>query len=151
MKLYYFMHESAVAGAHTNYNEAVSAATTYAHKAGLPWVPTIKEIEVTASEPIALPIERHPLDEVFKRCVEQAEKGKGEVKHGLGKGFYDQQWVDVTRRHGVGFLTGQAVKKLNEAAALKNNMTQEDWEKEMHGAINYAAMAVLYRKLYGDK
>lgn len=90
----------------------------------------------------------HPLHEVYTDAVAQAEGGKGQHRHGLGRGFYEQQWLDVCHRHGTGFLTGQAVKKLNEAAELKGSLTVEAWEKEMLGALNYCAMAILYRRRY---
>lgn len=92
----------------------------------------------------------HPIEEVFKTCVEQVASGKGQQRHGHNhKSFYDQQWVEVTRRHGLGFLTGQAVKKANEAALNLDNLDKESgwWEREMIGAINYLAMAILYRRL----
>ena len=93
-------------------------------------------------------MDRHPLQEVFSDALAQATSGKGEQKHGLGKGFYDQQWVDVTKRHGLGFLTGQAVKKTNEAVSIPS---LEMWEREMLGAINYLAMAILYKRIENMK
>lgn len=92
----------------------------------------------------------HPIEEVFTTCVQQVASGKGQQRHGHNhKSFYDQQWVEVTRRHGLGFLTGQAVKKANEAALNLDNLDKEAgwWEREMIGAINYLAMAILYRRL----
>lgn len=92
----------------------------------------------------------HPIEEVFKTCVQQLASGKGQQRHGHNnKSFFDQQWVEVTRRHGLGFLTGQAVKKANEAALNLENLDKEAgwWEREMIGAINYMAMAILYRRL----
>lgn len=85
--------------------------------------------------------DHHPLQAVFDRCIEQAVSGKGEERHGKGREFYDQPWVEIARAHGVAFLTGQASKKLNEA----QSMDLDAWEREMLGAINYAAMAILYR------
>lgn len=41
----------------------------------------------------------------------------------------------------VGFLTGQAAKKLEEAASVK---TGEDFRKEVLGAIVYAGAAILF-------
>lgn len=92
-------------------------------------------------------MDRHPLQEVFSDAVAQAVSGKGEQKHGLGKGFYDQQWVDVTKRHGLGFLTGQAVKKINEAVTIPS---MEMWEREMLGALNYIAMAVIFKRIENE-
>ena len=83
----------------------------------------------------------HPLQAVFDRCIEQVTSGKGEERHGHGRDFYDQKWLEVARTHGIGFLTGQAEKKLKEA----QGMDADAWEREMLGAIVYAAMAILYR------
>lgn len=83
----------------------------------------------------------HPLQAVFDRCIDQAVLGKGEERHGKGLEFFEQPWVDIARTHGIGFLTGQAEKKLREA----QSMDADAWEREMLGAINYAAMAMLYR------
>lgn len=85
--------------------------------------------------------EHHPLQAVFDRCIEQVTSGKGDERHGYGRGFYDQPWVELAQTHGVGFLTGQSEKKLKEA----QSMDLDAWEREMLGAIVYAAMAILYR------
>lgn len=53
----------------------------------------------------------------------------------------NEKWLEIARTHGIGFLTGQAEKKLKEA----QGMDADAWEREMLGAINYAAMAMLYR------
>lgn len=53
----------------------------------------------------------------------------------------NEKWLEIARTHGIGFLTGQAEKKLKEA----QGMDADAWEREMLGAINYAAMAILYR------
>ena len=90
---------------------------------------------------------------MYNDAVIQAANGKGEIRHGHGKGFYDQQWAEIAKHHGIGFLTGQSCKKINEAAVMKDKdgYTMQQWENEMLGAINYLAMAVLYRRyLEGD-
>ena len=88
----------------------------------------------------------HPINEVYMDAANLLEKAR--LKHGGNvSDFYAQQWTDVTKRHGLGFLTGQAVKKINEAAVLKNTVSQAEWEKEMMGALNYVGMAILYRRL----
>lgn len=84
----------------------------------------------------------HPLQAVFDRCIEQVTSGKGEERHGKGLEFFEQPWVDIARTHGIGFLTGQAEKKLKEAQGMD---AADAWEREMLGAIVYAAMAILYR------
>lgn len=86
----------------------------------------------------------HPLEHVFDGCLQQAVSGKGEQRHGKGTPFMEQPWLFHARRHGLGFLTGQAEKKLGEAQGFEDDAR---WEAEMLGAINYMAMAVIYRRL----
>jgi len=87
----------------------------------------------------------HPLQQVFDDVIEQVTEGKGSRHGGGATPFYEQQWVSVTKHHGIGFLTGQAVKKLNEAALkrLIRAGSVKEFEREVLGAIAYAAMAVL--------
>ena len=84
----------------------------------------------------------HPLQSVFDAVIHQAQHGKGNERHGNGKPFMQQPWVDLADTHGRGFLTGQAAKKLQEAQSMEG----ERWEREMLGAIAYAMMAVLHRR-----
>ena len=90
---------------------------------------------------------KHPLELAFKLAVEQATKGKGERHGGDSVPFYDQQWTTLADCHGVGFLTGQAAKKLNEAAQKNDD---EAWEREVLGALVYAGMAILKKRGYPD-
>lgn len=89
-------------------------------------------------------VDSHPLSNVFDAALSQVTDGKGAERHGQGADFMTQPWVDLARTHGIGFLTGQAAKKLREAQGFD---TQEAWEREMLGAINYAAMAILYSRM----
>ena len=71
----------------------------------------------------------HPLEVIFKKAVEQVASGKGNERHGDGGDFMIQPWVNITRLHGRGFLTGQAQKKLEEAvftALTKSKLTAKD-------------------------
>lgn len=82
----------------------------------------------------------HPLFPVFVAAIEQAMYGKGE-RHGGGlTPFLSQPWVHYARMHGRGFLTGQAAKKLEEAASTRQGTA---FEQEVLGAIVYSGMAVL--------
>lgn len=104
--------------------------------------PNVKIVDMTCGGTGAgRKAQHHPLQAVFDRCIEQVTPGKGEERHGHGRDFYDQKWLEVARTHGIGFLTGQAEKKLKEA----QSMDADAWEREMLSAINYAAMAMLYR------
>ena len=82
----------------------------------------------------------HPLYDVLMLAITQAMYGKGERHGGNVTPFMDQPWVHYSKLHGRGFLTGQAAKKLEEAASQR---TGEAFEAEVLGAIVYAAMAIL--------
>jgi len=100
-----------------------------------------RAVATRRSVEVATPVE-HPLESILTDALEQCASGKGAARHGAGGGeFMDQQWLTVARIHGRGFLTGQAVKKLNEAAQLSD---PEEFRKEVLGAIVYAAMSILY-------
>ena len=92
--------------------------------------------------------ERHPLQTIFDQCIEQAASGKGEERHGHGVPFMEQPWHQIAERQGLGFLAGQAEKKIGEASAMIQANPGRDgvefWQKEIRGAINYLAMAMLY-------
>ena len=82
----------------------------------------------------------HPLESVFTAAIEQAVNGKG-TRHGGGlTPFMEQPWTHYYDMHGRGFLTGQAAKKLEEAASLRHG---PEFESEAIGAIIYLAMAIL--------
>ena len=82
----------------------------------------------------------HPLYNILIAAIEQAMYGKGERHGGNVTPFMDQPWVHYSKLHGRGFLTGQAAKKLEEAASQR---TGPAFEAEVLGAIVYAAMAIL--------
>lgn len=84
---------------------------------------------------------QHPLQQVFNDGVQQAAGGKGNERHGDGKAFDEQPWVDLAEAFGSGFLFGQAAKKLREAQKLP---THEARRHERLGAINYIAMGILF-------
>lgn len=82
------------------------------------------------------------LREVFDLAVAQAETGKGQ-RHDNGEGFHNQPWMHYAKMHGRGFLTGQAVKKLEEAAS---RYSSDRFEQEVLGAIVYAAMSIIIER-----
>jgi hypothetical protein len=87
---------------------------------------------------------KHPLQDVFDAVIRQVTQEKG-IRHGGDvTPFFDQPWVHYANMHGRGFLTGQAAKKLEEAASTRNG---PDFEREVLGAIAYAAMAVLHERV----
>ena len=85
--------------------------------------------------------EEHPLMDVFIAALDQAMYGKGERHGGHRTHFMDQPMWHYLRMHGRAFATGQAAKKLEEAASLH---TGDKFINEALGAIVYAASAVLY-------
>ncbi len=82
----------------------------------------------------------HPLTPVLLSAVEQAMFGKGERHGGNVTPFLEQPWVHYGKMHGRGFLTGQAAKKLEEAASTREGQA---FETEVFGAIVYLGMAIL--------
>lgn len=87
--------------------------------------------------------EDHPLYPVFMAAIGQCMNGKGERHGGAATPFLDQPWAHYAQMHGRGFLTGQAAKKLEEAA---HGRGQQAFITEMLGAIVYAGMAVLHEQ-----
>lgn len=83
---------------------------------------------------------KHPLTPVLLAAVEQAMYGKGERHGGNATPFLEQPWVHYSKMHGRGFLTGQASKKLEEAASTREGLP---FETEVLGAIVYLGMALL--------
>jgi hypothetical protein len=95
------------------------------------------------AEELTTPVEVdpvHPLIPVFTAALNQCRHGKG-VRHGGDTlPFYDQQWADIAKNHGLGFLTGQAVKKLNES---RTKGVKESSIRELLGALVYTGAAIL--------
>ena len=85
-------------------------------------------------------MENHPLESVFRSAITQATTGKGMRHGGNITPFLEQPWAHYYNMHGRGFLTGQAAKKLEEAATLRHGV---EFEEEAIGAIIYLAMAIL--------
>ena len=82
----------------------------------------------------------HPLYPVLMAAIEQAMHGKGERHGGAATPFLEQPMFHYIKMHGRGFATGQAAKKLEEAASTR---TGQAFEQEVLGAIVYAASAIL--------
>lgn len=82
----------------------------------------------------------HPLFPIFVAAINQAMYGKGGRHGGNVTPFLEQPWWHYSRLHGRGFLTGQAAKKLEEAASLR---TGDLFEQEVLGAIVYSGMSII--------
>lgn len=87
--------------------------------------------------------EDHPLYAVFMEAIRQAMYGKGERHGGAATPFLEQPWVHYAAMHGRGFLTGQAAKKLEEAASTRSG---ESFDAEMLGALVYCGMSVIHNR-----
>lgn len=86
-------------------------------------------------------VREHPLYAEFVLAVDQAMYGKGVRHGGAVTPFLDQPWIHYARMHGIGFLTGQAAKKLEEAASTK---TGDAFVNEIRGAMVYLGMALIF-------
>ena len=83
------------------------------------------------------------LARILKMAYGQASTGKGKERHANGEKFEDQPIMTIAKGHGLGYQTGQAAKKLQEAHTLLKLRGKHAAIQEILGAINYAAAAVL--------
>ena len=88
----------------------------------------------------------HPLQTTFDACIQQVTKGKGERHGGNATPFFDQPWYSIAKQTGPTGLIFQSMKKAGEACGKPD---QETFERELLGAIVYAAMAYLYVQKHG--
>jgi hypothetical protein len=92
-------------------------------------------IEITNCPP-----EYRSLAVVLCAALHQAAHGKGKERHAKpGEAFEDQKICEITRRVGLGYPLGQAIKKAEEAPGLKPS----GGVRELLGAINYLAAGVI--------
>lgn len=85
----------------------------------------------------------HDLAAILIAALQQAQNGKGSERHANGQAFKDQPILTIARQHGMGFPMGQAQKKIIEAAGMLKRGDRKAAEREMLGAINYLAAAVI--------
>jgi hypothetical protein len=91
-------------------------------------------------QPLDPSVLEHPLYPVFIAAIEQAMYGKGQRHGGNVTPFLEQPWAHYVKLHGRGFATGQAAKKLEEAASTRDG---DAFVAEVLGTIVYCGMAVL--------
>lgn len=84
-----------------------------------------------------------PLADILDAALMQAADGKGSERHGNGLPFVDQPMAEITRSHGLGFPLGQVEKKCREAHGMASRGQTDAARRELLGAINYIAGAVL--------
>lgn len=85
----------------------------------------------------------HALAAILSEAHAQAATGKGSERHANGKPFDRQPIVEIARRHGVGFQLGQVEKKTDEAHGMLKRVEADAAIRELLGAINYTAAAIL--------
>jgi hypothetical protein len=79
------------------------------------------------------------LELVLAEALLQASVGKGHKRHSSGESFEDQPICEISRRLGLAFPLGQAVKKIYESKRLSHKQAKH----ELLGAINYLAAAII--------
>lgn len=84
------------------------------------------------------------LESVLQAAHKQASEGKGKERHANELPFDKQPMQVIAARHGIGFMTGQAAKKLEEAVGMLDRGERDAAIKELLGAVVYAAGAVIY-------
>lgn len=86
---------------------------------------------------------------VLREAYDQAASGKGSQRHNPRGTFFDQQPIlEIGRMVGIGFHTGQAMKKSQEATTRfqRDPQNREERERavaELLGAINYLAAGIV--------
>lgn len=117
-----------------------------AEKTGQPYAPHMDGGETAREERRAyqtLASMYAPLMDTLKRAYAQAASGKGRERHANDKPFMEQPMMEIGRMVGVGFLTGQAIKKAQEAGGMLDRGQHQQAQAELLGAINYLAGAFL--------
>lgn len=83
------------------------------------------------------------LKRVLDLAFDQAASGKGADRHAGGRKFEDQPIFKIADLVGVGFQSGQAIKKIQEAVSMMDRGEYAAAEKEFLGAIVYTAACFL--------
>jgi len=87
------------------------------------------------------------LSKVLRRAYDQAAVGKGAERHAKDLPFTEQPMQRLQELYGVGFALGQAGKKMQESMRLPHYAAI----RELLGAINYIAGAVIYMEKENNK
>lgn len=83
------------------------------------------------------------LANVLQRALDQAQDGKGAERHADSKTFDQQPMQTIAGQVGPGFLSGQAIKKIQESQQLPAGRDVA----ELLGAINYLAGLVIFLEM----
>lgn len=84
------------------------------------------------------------LAQVLQEAYDQAARGKGAERHANDLPFDQQPMQQIARRRGLGFLLGQVDKKTEEAQGMLERGDRAAWRREILGAINYLAGALVF-------
>lgn len=84
-----------------------------------------------------------PLRSILNQAYEQAASGKGRERHANGRPFDRQPIAEIGRMVGIGFNLGQSIKKQQEAKGMLDRGETDAAIRELLGAINYTASAVM--------
>lgn len=80
---------------------------------------------------------------ILNEAHDQAATGKGRERHANDKPFDRQPILEIGRMVGPGFNIGQAMKKSQEAIGMASRGANDAAIRELLGAINYTASAIL--------
>lgn len=92
-----------------------------------------------------------PLLNTLCLALQQAQDGKGKERHANGLPFLEQPIMVIGNLVGLGFHTGQAIKKTVEAHGMLNRGQHEAAHRELLGAINFLAAAALRIEQLADE
>ena len=91
------------------------------------------------------------LAEVLGEAFSQAAFGKGKERHATDLPFHQQPMQQIAQRRGIGFILGQADKTSEEAQGMLERGDLLAFEREILGAINYMAGAVIFARAQHEK
>lgn len=81
--------------------------------------------------------------DILSQAYNQSAHGKGKERHGNNLPWHEQPIGAIGRMVGPGFNAGQVIKKTQEALGMIERGEIEAAEREMLGAIVYAASIVM--------
>jgi hypothetical protein len=86
------------------------------------------------------------LDMVFQKAFARVTEGKGRERHNPegNTPFVKQPILEIARRQGLGYLTGQAEKKMMEVPVLLEKYSYDNAINELLDVMVYSAAAVIY-------
>lgn len=83
------------------------------------------------------------LSRALRDAYDQSARGKGKERHANAKPFDKQPIMEIGRMVGVGYHTGQIMKKVQEATTMAGRGNTGAAKAELLGAIVYSAAAYL--------